>query len=113
MEKHKPYGLSYQGSGIPYYVQTPSFWFPLEPHFRQVGFQWLPESMRARRQMRKKLGFREKCSNWDLAMASIESVKLLTYTQMAALFPDPTIYRERVGPLTKSYMAIKEPPERQ
>ena len=26
-----------------FYVQTPNFWFPIEPHFRRVGYQWMSE----------------------------------------------------------------------
>jgi hypothetical protein len=90
----------------PYYVQTPSFWFPYEPHFRTVGFQWLPLAVRARLLLKRTRGFRS-AKTFDEAMAQVESVNLLDHGQMRELFPDAKILRERMGPLTKSYMAIR------
>mgnify|MGYP003672942437 FL=1 len=90
-----------------YFVQTPNFWFPFEPHFRSVGFHWLPAEMRARRIMRKRLGHRPKQDNFHDAMALVQSVQLLIATQMRALFHGAAIEREYVFGLTKSLMAIK------
>lgn len=95
-----------RGAGKPYYLQTPNFWFPVEPHFRTIAFQWLPPSWRAQMLLKKQRGFRA-AGDWDAAMESIESVNLLTIRQMRELFPDATIHHERIGPLVKSIMVVK------
>jgi hypothetical protein len=90
-----------------YYVQTPYFWFPVEPHFRSVGFHWLPEQMRYRRVMARANGFRDRQDSVADAMAQVQSCVLLDRGQMSALFPDATLEDERVFGLTKSLMAVR------
>jgi hypothetical protein len=90
-----------------YYVQTPNFWFPLEPHYRSVGFQWWPETVRAKMLCAKQRGFRAKAASIDAAMQDIQTVNLLSASQLKALFPDAEIARERVLGLTKSISAIR------
>lgn len=90
-----------------YYVQTPYFWFPVEPHFRAVGFHWLPEQIRARLLMRLNLGFGGKRETLDAAMQAVQSAALLDLGQFRELFPDASIERERFFGLTKSLMAIR------
>lgn len=90
-----------------YFVQTPYFWFPFEPHFRAPFFHWMPEQLRYRLLMKRNLGFRQKRDNVDDAMMSIQSVNLLDRSQFSFLFPDAKIISEKVGFLTKSLMAIK------
>ncbi|MDB4632815.1 class I SAM-dependent methyltransferase [bacterium] len=34
---------------LPFWVQTPNFWFPMEPHFHVLGWQWLPREIRIKR----------------------------------------------------------------
>ncbi len=91
--------------GLPYYVQTPNYWFPVEPHFRTVGFQWLPLDVRARMLLRRKRGFYT-ASSFDEAMEEVESINLLTRGQLGVLFPDAEIRSERLGPFTKSFMVM-------
>jgi hypothetical protein len=90
-----------------YYVQTPNFWFPLEPHFRTPFFHWLPEQVRYRLYTRKSLGFRGRAPSIDAAMRSIQGAYLLDKRQMQTLFPDAEIKGERLFGLTKSWMAVR------
>jgi hypothetical protein len=90
-----------------YYVQTPYFWFPLEPHYRTPFINWLPEPVRARILMRRRLGFYQKADDVHAAMVSVDDSRLLDLRQFTALFPDAEILREKVFGLTKSMMAIR------
>ncbi len=91
-----------------YFVQTPYFWFPIEPHFRFPYFHFLPEQIRYRLLMQFNLGFGGRRGTVDAAMQAVQSAALVDETQMKILFPDARIVRERFGPLTKSLMAIRE-----
>jgi hypothetical protein len=90
-----------------YYVQTPNFWFPYEPHFRAPFFHWLPEQVRAELLMRFNLGFGGKRVNLDAAMRGLQSATLISAAQMQYLFPDAKILRERAFGLSKSLMAVR------
>jgi hypothetical protein len=92
-----------------HYIQTPSFWFPLEPHFRSIGFHWLPEQVRYRRVMAQPLGFFDRAETVDAAMREVQGCALLDARQLQALFPDSRLERERFLGLTKSLMAIRAP----
>lgn len=90
-----------------HYLQTPNFGFPVEPHYRTLFFHWYPEAVRARMLMRKKRGFRGPHPTIDAAMRDLQSVNLLNAAQLAALFPDSTIERERFFGLAKSLIAVR------
>lgn len=90
-----------------YYLQTPYFWFPYEPHFRSGFFHWLPEQIRYRLVMRFALGFADRKATVDDAMARVQSARLLDRKQLEALFPDAEISAERVAGFTKSLIAVR------
>lgn len=90
-----------------YYLQTPNFWFPYEPHFRFPMFHWLPEQVRCRLLMHLNLGFGGRRHSVDAAMRGVQSARMLDRMQVATLFPDAEIRHERVLGLTKSFMAIR------
>ncbi len=91
-----------------YYVQTPNFWFPYEPHFRCLFIHWLPEQMRYRLVKRYALGFADAKETVGAAMERVQSARLIDVGQMRALFPDAAIARERVIGMTKSIIAFRD-----
>lgn len=93
--------------GRRYFVQTPNFWFPVEPHVRLPAFHWLPEQLRYRLLMRRSWGFIARSPDLSAAMNELDHMRLLDIGQMRALFPDAEIERERLMGLTKSLMAIR------
>jgi SAM-dependent methyltransferase len=75
-----------------WFVQTPAKSFPIEPHALLPGAHWLPRRARAR--------------YWRLgAGGRPEEVELLSRRELEALFGPPV--RERLGPLTKSWISIR------
>jgi hypothetical protein len=90
-----------------YFVQTPYFWFPIEPHNRFPLFHWMPESWRYRILMKRRCGFWERQTDLGRAVKAIQSASLLDRRQMQFLFPDSKIVSEKVLGLTKSLIAIR------
>jgi hypothetical protein len=90
-----------------YFVQTPSFWFPLEPHFRVPFFHWLPEPARLALVRRFACGAFPRAETIDDAQRFIEDATLLDTARFSHLFPDAVIERERVFGLTKSLIALR------
>jgi Methyltransferase domain len=90
-----------------YFVQTPYFWFPIEPHCSTVFFHWVPESVRLSMLMRRPRGNWGQAPDVESAMRQIHSNSLLDRRMMQALFPDGSIIRERFAGLTKSLIAIR------
>jgi hypothetical protein len=88
-----------------YFVQTPNVWFPIEPHFLVPGWQFAPLALRAYLLQRCDLGWIRRQKDPLLARAEVESVRLLSARELARLFPDGQIDREKLGPLTKSVTA--------
>lgn len=93
--------------GPAYFVQTPNYWFPIEPHFFCPGFQWLPETWRAGLLVRTGLGQYARAASMEDALSAVRGIRLLTRRSMAALFPDARIATERFALLPKSLMAIR------
>jgi hypothetical protein len=90
-----------------HFVQTPNFWFLIEPHFRTPAIHWLPEPLRVAMTMRKQLGFYPKAETRDQAYEILSDASLLDFEDMKTLFPNSHIERERVFGFTKSLIAIR------
>lgn len=88
-----------------YWVQTPDFWFPIEPHFHVPGWQWLPRNIRVALIQKRRCGWRGPCPELELARAAVDEVRLMTVTEMRNLFSDGEIWNERFFGLSKSIVA--------
>ena len=91
-----------------YFVQTPNYWFPIEPHFMAPFFQWLPEPMRVWLVLHFQLGHRARAATIDAAVREVESVRLLNRKMLQELFKDAELLTERFFLLPKSLMAIRK-----
>lgn len=90
-----------------YYVQTPYFWFPIEPHCMTPFFHWLPKSLRVSLIMRSRLGHWAKEDTVSGAVSAVESARLLDIKMFKALFQDADISLEKILMVPKSMIAIK------
>src|SRR4051794_14619722 len=84
-----------------WYVQTPAWSFPVEPHALLPAAHWLPARLRR--------------PYWRLgAQGPWEDIRLLRRSELEALFPGGAVVAERLGPLAKGWVAIapagSEPP---
>lgn len=91
--------------GRRYFVQTPNYYFPIEPHFLFVGFQWLPLEVRARLHHRLDLGWQKRAETLADARRETARIRLLRRHEVCALFPGATLYEERILGMTKSFVA--------
>ena len=75
-----------------WYVQTPAYSFPVEPHALLPFAHWLPVALRR--------------AYWRLGVAGEwEQIELLRRAEMTALFGAPVA--ERAGPLVKSWISVR------
>lgn len=91
-----------------YYVQTPNYGFPLEPHCMTPFFHWLPFEMRLWLVRKFRLGHWKKATTREEAIAIVNSARLLSVQRMKRFFPDGAILKEKIFLLTKSLTAIRQ-----
>lgn len=80
--------------GRAYYVQTPSFWFPIEPHYAFPFIHWLPEQARLWLHTHVSLGYARKCT-FETALKRIDHTRMISGFMLKRLFPDAEIKKER------------------
>lgn len=89
-----------------YWIQTPNRYFPIEPHYLGIGVQWMP------RRIAKPYARIASLRGWmpspdETLDDMLDSIRLLTGAELALLFPDGEIRRERLGPLVKSFTVVR------
>lgn len=102
-----------------YFIQTPNYYFPFEPHFLFPCFQFLPRSIQRFLVMKFNLGWFNKCHTKKEADLLIDSIHLLKKKELEELFgvdltPSPSpdrrgeteIYSEKFLLMNKSFILI-------
>lgn len=93
--------------GKNYFIQTPNYWFPIEPHWVFPCFQYLPFGMKVFLTNNFDLGHIKKVNNKKKAIEQVREIRLLTFKEMRQLFPDAEIYLEKFMGFNKSFVAYK------
>ena len=92
--RRAPFAAELRRVGRGWFVQTPAFSFPIEPHSLLPGAHWLPPRVRR--------------AYWRLgASGTWEEIALLRRAEIEALFGPARA--ERVGPLVKSWVCVRPP----
>jgi len=86
-----------------YFIQTPAFIFPLEPHFLFPFFHWLPKKVRIWFILKFNLGWYQKCQSFIEAKKLVDSIRILKKKELKLLFKDAHIITERLFFIPKSY----------
>lgn len=86
--------------GETYYVQTPNFWFPVDPHIAFPAVHWLPDPVRIALHTRFAVGL---VGRLDFAGAAslIDDSRMIGHSTMRKLFPDARHSAERFGIIFK------------
>lgn len=96
-----------QRVGKHYFVQTPNYYFPIEPHFLLPIFQFLPVKRKVWLIQHFTLGWRPKTPDYSEAVKMVNSIRLLTKTELFYLFPKSTVLEEKFLGFTKSFILYK------
>lgn len=107
-ENVKRFASEVRRVGSALFVQTPYFWFPIEPHLAAPFFHWIPRPLQETLVLRFQLGHSGRARDLDAAIIRIqEGARMLDLRAYKLLFPDCTILKERFCLLTKSLIAVR------
>ena len=85
-----------------YFVQTPNKYFVIEPHYALPLFQFIPKKLGYLILTKTKLS---RFTQWEpiAAQQYLDEIKLLSLKEMRYVFPDGSVYREKVLGMDKSF----------
>lgn len=105
-ESQKKMAQEIQRVGKNYFLQTPNRYFPIEPHFLFPFFQFFPTRLKVCLIQNFALGWYPKLHSEQQATQLANSIRLMTRQELALLFPEAVIKKEKFLGLTKSWMVL-------
>lgn len=90
--------------GKKFFIQTPNYYFPVEPHFLFPFFQFLPENIKINLALKHDLGWFEKQPDIESARRLVSSIRLLKQDELRRLFPGAALVKEKFYLLNKSFI---------
>ena len=93
-----------QRIGKHYFIQTPNYYFPVEPHFLFPFFQFMSEGMKKKLIMKMDLGWYKKQDDEKKAAELAQSIRLLKKSELMKMFPHGKLYKEKYFLLNKSFI---------
>jgi Methyltransferase domain len=103
-EEQKKMGDEVKRIGKHYFIQTPNYYFPVEPHFLFPFFQFLSDDAKTWLVSKYKLGWFMKQDDKVKARELATSVRLLKKNELKKIFSDGKIYNEKFFFLNKSFV---------
>jgi hypothetical protein len=105
LDNQKAMAKEVQRVGKHYFIQTPNYWFPIEPHWVFPFFQYLPKSIRVKLTQTRAWGHIPQQKDLKKAQNQVDEIRLMTQAEMANIFPVARFYAEKWGGMTKSWIA--------
>ena len=87
-----------------YFIQTPAFIFPIEPHFLMPFFHWLPKQIRILLVQNFNLGWYKKETDKTKAEKYVSEIRIMKKRELKKLFPHEKVLIERFFFIPKSYI---------
>lgn len=91
-----------------YFIQTPAFIFPFEPHFLFPFFHWMPKWLRIKFVRNFDMGWFNKQKSEESAACLVSSIRILKKKELKKIFSNSKIISEKFCFLTKSYLIVSE-----
>jgi hypothetical protein len=108
-ENQQAFAREAQRVGKGYWVQTPAYEFPVEPHYFTPFVHWLPKNWQRRLLRNFTLWGIMGRPNKAVVEMALAELRLLTRMEFRSLFPEAELWIERCLDLPKSYTAFKLP----
>jgi hypothetical protein len=89
------------------FIQTPNYYFPIEPHFLFPFFQFFPMWLKIWLVMNFSLGWFARARTKQQAINLISGTRLMKLKELRLMFPACSIIKERFLFMTKSFIVLK------